>query len=107
VFRDARSGHDKEVDVGHMRSVRLLRRFFPVTHDYAGPRLTVREAGRRALTPLAVVVVAVFATDLVFAIDSVPAVYGITEDPSLVFATNPSPCSACARSTSCWPGRCP
>jgi len=88
VFRDARSGHDKEVDVGHMRSVRLLRRFFPVTHDYAGPRLTVREAGRRALTPLAVVVVAVFATDLVFAIDSVPAVYGITEDPYLVFATN-------------------
>ena len=88
VFRDARSGHDQEVDVGHMRSVRLLRRFFPVTDDYAGPRLTVKEAGRRALTPLAVVVVAVFATDLVFAVDSVPAVYGITDDPYLVFATN-------------------
>ena len=88
VLRDARSGHDQEVDVGQMRSVRLLRRFFPVTRDYAGPRLTVREAGRRALTPLAVVVVAVFATDVVFAVDSVPAVYGITEDPYLVFATN-------------------
>jgi TerC family integral membrane protein len=88
VFRDARSGHDQEVDVGHMRSVRVLRRFFPVTDDYAGPRLTVKQAGRRALTPLAVVVVAVFATDVVFAVDSVPAVYGITDDPYLVFATN-------------------
>jgi tellurite resistance protein TerC len=88
VFKDARSGHGQEVDVGHLRSVRLLRRFFPVTEDYVGPRLTVKQAGRRALTPLAVVVVAVFATDVVFAVDSVPAVYGITDDPYLVFATN-------------------
>ena len=50
--------------------------------------LPVDEAGRRALTPLTIVVVAVFATDVVFAVDSVPAVYGITEDPYLVFATN-------------------
>jgi TerC family integral membrane protein len=88
VWKDARSGHDKEVDVSHMRSVRLIRRFFPVTDDYVGPKLTVRHGARRALTPLAVVVVAVFATDLVFAVDSVPAVYGITDDPYLVFATN-------------------
>jgi TerC family integral membrane protein len=88
VWKDARSGHDKEVDVSHMRSVRLIRRFFPVTDDYVGPKLTVRRGARRALTPLAVVVVAVFATDLVFAVDSVPAVYGITDDPYLVFATN-------------------
>jgi TerC family integral membrane protein len=88
VWKDARTGHDKEVDVSRMRSVRLLRRFFPVTDDYAGPRLTVRQGARRALTPLAVVVVAVFATDVVFAVDSVPAVYGITDDPYLVFATN-------------------
>ncbi|NUT95513.1 MAG: TerC/Alx family metal homeostasis membrane protein [Saccharothrix sp.] len=77
-----------EVDVSRMRSVRLLRRMMPVTDDYHGAKLTVRENGRRALTPLAVVVVAVFATDVVFAVDSVPAVYGITEDPYLVFATN-------------------
>ena len=48
----------------------------------------MKQAGRRALTPFALVVVAVFATDIVFAIDSVPAVYGITGDPYLVFATN-------------------
>jgi tellurite resistance protein TerC len=88
VFRDARSGHGQEVDVATMRSVRLLRKVFPVTDDYEGPRMLVRQGARRALTPLAVVVVAVFATDVVFAVDSVPAVYGITEDPYLVFATN-------------------
>lgn len=88
VWKDARTGHDKEVDVGSMRSVRLLRRFFPVTDDYVGPKLSVRQGTKRALTPLAVVVVAVFATDVVFAVDSVPAVYGITDDPYLVFATN-------------------
>jgi TerC family integral membrane protein len=88
VWKDARTGHDKEVDVGRMRSVRLLRRFFPVTDDYVGPKLVVRRGAKRALTPLALVVVAVFATDVVFAVDSVPAVYGITDDPYLVFATN-------------------
>jgi predicted tellurium resistance membrane protein TerC len=50
--------------------------------------MTVRRGGRRALTPLALVTVAILGTDIVFAIDSVPAVYGITGDPYLVFATN-------------------
>jgi TerC family integral membrane protein len=60
----------------------------PVTDDYDGTRLVVRREGRRWLTPFALVVIAVFATDVVFAVDSVPAVYGITGDPYLVFATN-------------------
>jgi TerC family integral membrane protein len=88
VFRDTRSGPGHDVDVSRLRSVRVLRRLFPVTGDYHGPRLLSRVDGRRALTPLAVVVVAVFAADVVFAVDSVPAVYGITDDPYLVFATN-------------------
>jgi TerC family integral membrane protein len=66
----------------------VLRRFFPVTDEYDGPRMTVMRNGRRALTPLAVVTVAVLGTDVVFAVDSVPAVYGVTDDPYLVFATN-------------------
>ncbi|GAB3252374.1 TerC family protein [Nocardioides dilutus] len=88
ILRDAVRGHDHEVDIESMRSVRLMRRLMPVTDDYRGPRLLVREHGRRALTPFALVVVAVLATDVVFAGDSVPAVYGITEDPFLVFVTN-------------------
>ncbi len=88
VLRDALSHGDKTIDVASLRSVRLIRRLWPVTEDYSGPRMTVQQAGRRALTPLAVVAVAILATDVVFAIDSVPAVYGITGDAYLVFATN-------------------
>jgi len=88
VLRDALSSADHAIDIGSLRTVRLLRRFWPVTESYAGTRMTVREGGRRALTPLALVVVAILGTDIVFAIDSVPAVYGITGDPYLVFATN-------------------
>jgi TerC family integral membrane protein len=88
ILRDARSGADHEVDVDRLRSVRLVRRFVPVTEGYDGPRLLGRVDGRRAVTPFALVVVAVLATDIVFAVDSVPAVYGITSDPYLVFATN-------------------
>ena len=88
VLRDAASGHDQAVDIDSMRSVQLLRRLMPVTKEYHGAKLTVRQAGRRALTPMALVVVAVFMTDIVFAVDSVPAVYGVTDDPYIVFATN-------------------
>jgi TerC family integral membrane protein len=88
ILRDQRSGHGHAVDVDALRSVRLLRRFMPVTSEYQGPRLFVRVGGVRAATPFALVVLAVLATDVVFAVDSVPAVYGITGDPFLVFATN-------------------
>jgi tellurite resistance protein TerC len=88
ILRDQRTGHGHAVDVDTIRSVRLLRRVMPVTDTYRGPRLFVRENGVRAATPFALVVMAVFATDVVFAVDSVPAVYGITGDPFLVFATN-------------------
>ena len=88
VGRDAVSHTEHDLDVDSLRSVRLIRRLYPVTDAYAGTRLTVRRDGRRALTPLALVAVAILGTDVVFAIDSVPAVYGITGDPYLVFATN-------------------
>ena len=89
VLRDAMSHSDQAVDIGSMATVRVLRRFWPVTDDYAGTRLRVRlPDGRAALTPLALVIVAILGTDIVFAVDSVPAVYGITGDPYLVFVTN-------------------
>jgi len=89
LLRDAvTGGMHEEKEVHRMRSVRLVRRLVPVTEEYDGTRLTSRVGGRRALTPLALVVVAVLVTDVVFAVDSVPAVYGITGDPFLVFATN-------------------
>ncbi|NJP97004.1 TerC/Alx family metal homeostasis membrane protein [Nonomuraea sp. FMUSA5-5] len=88
IIKDVLRGDEQEVDISSMRSVRFVRRFVPVTEDYRGSRLVVREHGRLALTPLALAAVAILATDIVFAVDSVPAVYGVTEDPFLVFATN-------------------
>ena len=88
ILADTLKGTGHVIHVEHIRSVKFVRRFMPVTQDYEGTRMITRLNGRRALTPLALVVVAVLATDIVFAVDSVPAVYGITGDPFLVFATN-------------------
>jgi tellurite resistance protein TerC len=88
LLRDAVRGQEHEVEVADMRVVKVMKRFMPVSDDYDGARLTVVKDGARALTPFALVTVAVFATDVVFAVDSVPAVYGITGDPYLVFVTN-------------------
>jgi TerC family integral membrane protein len=88
VMKDTVTGADQNVDVSSLRSVRLVRRLMPVTDDYRGPRIIARQGNRRALTPFALVVVAVFGTDLVFAVDSIPAVYGVTQDPYLVFTAN-------------------
>ena len=93
VWRDTRSDEDEEIDPSELGSVKFLRRFYPVTDDYRGTSMSVVEADetgkkRRILTPLAVVTVAVLAADAMFALDSVPAVYGITGDPYLVFVTN-------------------
>lgn len=88
VLRDALSHRDPDVDIDSLRIVRLVRRIMPVTADYRGTSFVVREGGVRAITPLALVVVAILSTDVVFAVDSVPAVFGITGDAYLVFATN-------------------
>ena len=88
VLRDALAPEEAHVNVGSLRSVKLVRRFWPVTDGYRGTHMTVVENGRRALTPLALATIAILGTDVVFAVDSVPAVYGITGDPYLVFVTN-------------------
>jgi tellurite resistance protein TerC len=87
VLKDAMSD-DHEVDVHDLKAVKWAKKIWPVTDEYEGTRLTVRQAGRRALTPLGLVALAILGTDLIFAVDSVPAVYGITGDPYLVFITN-------------------
>lgn len=88
LLKDSISGQDHAMDVSDVRSVQIAKKFFPVVDSYHGARMTVRDGGRRALTPFALVVIAIFGTDIIFAIDSVPAVYGITGDPYLVFVTN-------------------
>lgn len=88
VFRDAVSHEDAEVNPDEIGIVKFLRKFFPVSGQYEGTHATVIKDGRRHLTPLALVIAAIMFTDIVFAVDSVPAVFGITSDPYLVFVTN-------------------
>ncbi|MHB1312786.1 MAG: TerC family protein [Gemmatimonadaceae bacterium] len=65
-----------------------LRRHFPITEDFHGAHFVVWLNGRRWLTPLAVALVLVETTDLIFAVDSIPAIFAITADPFLVFTSN-------------------
>jgi tellurite resistance protein TerC len=67
---------------------RAFRRFVPSVAEYRGARFVVTEGGRRLATPLLAVLVAVEATDLVFAVDSIPAVFAVTTDPFIVYTSN-------------------
>jgi tellurite resistance protein TerC len=79
---------DEEFDGEQNPVVKFVRRFLPVTPDYRGKHFATIENGRRYATPLLLVLVLVEATDLIFAIDSIPAIFGITRDPFLVFTSN-------------------
>ena len=75
-------------DIASNPILRLCRAFLPVTRDYHGARFFTREAGRLLLTPLALVVIVIEGMDLLFAVDSVPAVFAITQDPFIVYTSN-------------------
>ena len=68
--------------------VRTVRRWYPITPDYHDTKLFVRIDGRRMATPLLLVMVAIASTDLLFALDSIPATFGVTQEPYLVFTAN-------------------
>jgi tellurite resistance protein TerC len=68
--------------------LRLVRRFVPVTPDYEKDHLFVRRAGRWMATPLFLVLAVIESTDLVFAVDSIPAIFAVTSDPFLVYTSN-------------------
>lgn len=81
--------HGEQPDVGNSRAVRMLRRLVPVTDDYPdSSALTVKRDGKRLATPLLIVVVTILSVDLVFALDSIPAVFGVTESAYIVFTAN-------------------
>jgi len=83
----ARSG-GHELDPEANPVLRTVRRLVPMTPDYRGQRFFVREGGRWLATPLFGVLVVVDAADVMFAIDSVPAIFAVTRDPFLVFTSN-------------------
>lgn len=79
---------DDAFDGEQNRIVRLVRRWVPISADFKGKHFFTVEAGRRIATPLLLVLVLVEATDLVFAVDSIPAIFGVTTDPFIVFTSN-------------------
>jgi tellurite resistance protein TerC len=76
------------VEPEHNLVLKLVRRFFPLSDSFEGKKFFTLVNGRRALTPLAVVLLMVETTDLVFALDSIPAIFGVTNKPFIVFTSN-------------------
>lgn len=69
-------------------AIRLARKLFPVCSGFVGQKFVTRWNGRRALTPLALVLLMVETTDLIFAVDSIPAIFSVTTNPFIVFTSN-------------------
>jgi tellurite resistance protein TerC len=83
-----RQGEPDEDDFQENLLIRWSRRALPVTTEFVGTRIMVRENGRRLFTPMLIVMIAIGTTDLIFALDSIPAIFGITQEPYLVFTAN-------------------
>ena len=79
---------NEHLDPSTSRSLRLFRRYVPMTDAYYGQRFVVRRAGVLMATPLLAVLVLVEVTDIVFAVDSIPAIFAVTDEPFLVFTAN-------------------
>ena len=79
---------EKELEPDKNLLIRMLRRLVPVTHELQGPQFLARRDGRLYATPLLVALVFLEATDIVFAVDSVPAIFALTNEPLIVFTSN-------------------
>jgi len=80
--------HDEASEFHENRLLRFVERVVPTTPDYHGDRLTVVLQGRRFITPMLIVMIAIGTTDVLFALDSIPAIYGLTKEPYIVFTAN-------------------
>jgi tellurite resistance protein TerC len=84
----ARSGSQQEHEFRENVVLRLTRKVLPTTEEYHSDRLTARLGGKRYITPLAVALIAIGSADVLFAVDSIPAIFGLTQETFLVFAAN-------------------
>jgi|HigsolmetaAR201D_1030396.scaffolds.fasta_scaffold15127_2 integral membrane protein, TerC family len=87
-LRMAFSSGEEEIHPEHNPLVKILRRVMPVSKDYEGHSFFVKRAGTWMATPLFVVLLVVESTDLIFAVDSIPAIFAVTDDPFLVYTSN-------------------
>ncbi|USX51903.1 TerC family protein [Lentzea sp. HUAS12] len=84
----ARENHDEEEEYKENLMLRMVRKVFPVTNDFHGSKSFIKIDGKRFVTPMFIVMVAIGSTDLLFALDSIPAIFGLTKEPFLVFTAN-------------------
>ncbi|MET8351209.1 MULTISPECIES: TerC family protein [unclassified Micromonospora] len=84
----ARQGEPDEDEFSENLLIRWSRRALPISKSYDDAKLTTHENGRRLFTPMLIVMIAIGTTDLIFALDSIPAIFGITQEPYLVFTAN-------------------
>src|SRR5439155_18659428 len=84
----ARPGGSENGEFKENPLIRWGRRLLPISEKYDGSRLTTRQGGRRLFTPMLIVMIALGTTDLIFALDSIPATFGLTKEPYLVFTAN-------------------
>ena len=88
-YKLARTDHnEEEEEFKENTALKLVRKVFPVAGEYHGSKSFVRIDGKRFVTPMFIVMVAIGTTDLLFALDSIPAIFGITQEPYLVFTAN-------------------
>ncbi len=90
IFTGIRMGLQKETAIQPEKNplLKFVRRIMPVTEDYESDRFVVRRARQRMVTPLLLVLLIIESTDLVFAVDSIPAVFAVTQDPFIVYTSN-------------------
>ena len=81
-------GMDSHQDPDKLPLVKAFRRFIPVTQSYHGTRFFIRQNGKLLATPMVILVIAVESSDVMFAVDSIPAILAITTDPFIVFSSN-------------------
>jgi tellurite resistance protein TerC len=84
----AQEGTHGDDEFEENRFIKFVERRFPATSEYHGVKLVVKENGKRLITPMLIVMLALGTTDLLFALDSIPAIYGLTSEPYLVFTAN-------------------
>ena len=87
AIRMFRSNHE-EIDPSKNMLVKFVRKFYPVTNEYHGKNFFIKFNGKKAATPLFIALLVVESSDILFAVDSIPAIFAITRDPFIVFTSN-------------------
>lgn len=88
LVQEARADDEGEEEFEENRLLKAAERRFGVADRYHGTKLWIRQNGKRIMTPMLVVMLAIGTTDILFALDSIPAIFGLTQDPYIVFTAN-------------------